>query len=90
MSGEMELSQRDRQVIDLEREWWLESRPKQQVIRSRLSCSPASYYATLRRLVSSDEAFSYDPLVMQRLRRRRDDRRRGGSASPADARHRPR
>lgn len=86
----MALSERDRRVIDVEREWWLEPGTKEQVIRSRLSCSPAAYYATLKRLVSSEDAFSYDPLVVQRLRRRREVRGRGGVHSPAGSRHRPR
>jgi len=45
-------------------------------IRDRLGCSPGAYYAALRRLVASEEAFRYDPLVVQRVRRRQERERR--------------
>ncbi len=86
----MGLTERDRLVLDVEREWWLESPTKEQAIRSHLGCSPGTYYAALRRLVTSPEAFSYDPLVIQRLRRRRDQRRRDRLAPGPAMWHRPR
>ena len=80
----MALSARERSILDLERDWWLGAATKEQAIRDRLGCSPATFYATLRRLVSSREAFEYDPLVMKRLERRAARRRRarftGGTA----------
>ncbi|MGH9304029.1 MAG: DUF3263 domain-containing protein [Acidimicrobiales bacterium] len=78
----MALTRRERDALDLEREWWLSSPTKSQAIRQCLGCSPAAHYSMLRRLVSSREAFDYDPLVVTRLRRRMDRHRRrrlGGS-----------
>jgi hypothetical protein len=86
----MALNERERQVLDVEREWWLHAPTKEQAIRDRLGCSPAAYYAALRRLASSPEAFSYDPLVVTRLRRRRDQRRRARFAGGSALHHRPR
>ncbi len=72
----MALSERDRAVLDFERSWWAQSGPKEVAIRDRLDLSPTRYYQVLNRLLESDEAVAYDPLVVHRLRRRRDRRRR--------------
>ena len=84
----MALSTRERDLLDLERDWWLAAPTKKRAIRDRLGCSPASYYASLRRLTASDEAFAYDPLVVQRLRKRLDQQRRARLGGK-DADHRP-
>lgn len=86
----MALTEREQLVLDLEREWWLSPRTKEQSIREKLDCSPASYYATLRRLAESDEAYAYDPLVVRRVRRRLSSRRRARFEAGPAARHRPR
>ncbi len=77
------MSAADREVLDFERSWWLVAGTKQERIRHALGVSPASYYAKLHRLVQSHEAFSYDPLLILRLRRRRDERRRARFESGA-------
>lgn len=86
----MALTEREKLVLDTEREWWRFADTKEQAVRERLACSPAAYYAALRRLVSSKDAFSYDPLVVMRLRRKRDERRRARLAPGPAVRHRPR
>ncbi len=88
MSLWMALSTRDRDLLDLERDWWLCAPTKKGAIRDRLGCSPAVYYATLRKLTGSDEAFAYDPLVVQRLRKRLDRQRRARLGNK-DATQRP-
>lgn len=90
LSDGMALSERERGFLDLEREWWTAAATKEQAIRERLGCSPATYYATLRRLASSEEAYGYDPLVVARLRRRNAERRRARFDPGPAARHRPR
>lgn len=72
----MALSTRERSILDLERDWWLSSPTKERAIRERLGCSPAAFYAALRRLLGSKDALAYDPLVMKRLERRVQRRRR--------------
>lgn len=71
----MALTDRERKVLDLERDWWVSSTSKREAIHERLGLSPGVYYGVLRRLADSPEAFAYDPLVIHRLRRRRVLRR---------------
>jgi hypothetical protein len=66
----MTLTDRDRDVLDVERDWWLFSPSKRQAIHERLGLSPGAYYGVLRRLAGSPEAFAYDPLVVHRVQRR--------------------
>ncbi|HKH89058.1 MAG TPA: DUF3263 domain-containing protein [Acidimicrobiales bacterium] len=88
----MALSTREREILDLEREWWRTAPTKQVAIRDRLGCSPAAYYSVLRRLADSKDAFGYDPLVVQRVRRRlaRERRARVTGETLGPARHDPR
>jgi Protein of unknown function (DUF3263) len=72
----MELTARDRGIIDFEREWCLVSGRKTSEIRVRFGMSTSSYYRALRRLLERPDALSYDPLTIKRLRRRREQARR--------------
>jgi hypothetical protein len=72
----MQLTPRERDIIDFEREWWMAPGPKDAAIRSRFDISPSSYYRTLAGLIERPSAFEYDPLTLRRLRRQRDERRR--------------
>jgi hypothetical protein len=56
----MELTERDRAILDFERSWWHETGPKETLIQE----------------LESPEAYDYDPLGVRRLRRLRDRRRR--------------
>jgi hypothetical protein len=79
----MTLTDRERDVLDLERDWWLSAPSKRQAIEERLGLSTGAYYGVLRRLVPSAEAFAYDPLVVHRLRRRLLRRRRDRYEGPS-------
>jgi hypothetical protein len=72
----MPLTERDRAILDFERTWWSEPGPKEQAIRSRFDLSATRYYEILNELLERDDAMTYDPLVVRRLRRLRDRRRR--------------
>ena len=72
----MELTERDRAILDFERGWWTETGPKEVLIAERFELSPTRYYQILNELLDSDTAVDYDPLVVRRLRRLRDRRRR--------------
>jgi hypothetical protein len=74
--GAMELTDRDRAILDFERSWWADSGPKEASIRQRFELSATRYYQILNELLESPEAAEYDPLVVRRLRRLRDRRRR--------------
>ena len=79
----MPLTQRDREILEFERSWWTETRPKEQVIRERFELSGTRYYQLLNELLESPEAYEFDPLVVRRLRRLRDRRRRARAESRA-------
>ena len=72
----MALTDRDRKILDLERAWWTEAAPKDAQIRERFELSTTRYHQLLAELLDDEEALSYDPLVVRRLRRQRDRRRR--------------
>jgi len=72
----MELSPRERAILDFERFAWQLPGPKEAAIRAQLDLSPTRYYELLQRLCDSAAARAYDPLVIHRLRRLRDRRRR--------------
>ncbi len=72
----VELTARERAIIDFEREWWQLAGPKEAEIRARFGCAAASYYRALQGLIDRPAARAYDPLTVVRLRRRRDQRRR--------------
>ncbi|HEY5164615.1 MAG TPA: DUF3263 domain-containing protein [Acidimicrobiia bacterium] len=72
----MELSARERAILDFERSWWCFPGPKESAIRARLQVSTSHYYRVLSELLEKPAASEYDPLTVKRLRRYRDDRRR--------------
>ena len=72
----MSLSERERAILDFERGWWTEDGVKDSMLRERFSCSADDYYNELNRLLDTDEALAYDPLVVRRLQRARERRRR--------------
>jgi hypothetical protein len=72
----MELTARDKAILDFERSWWHETGPKEALIQERFELSASRYYEILGHLLESPEAYEYDPLGVRRLRRLRDRRRR--------------
>jgi hypothetical protein len=84
----VELADRDRARLDLERTWWLDGDAggaddgpgakvsKSAVIRRRLALSPSRYYRLLQAVLDNPAAMAYDPLVVRRIRRERLARRR--------------
>lgn len=77
-SGEEEtkLSERDQQILALERNWWKYAGAKEQVIRELFNLSSTHYYQVLNALIDSDAALAYDPMLVKRLRRLRTTRQR--------------
>ena len=80
----MDLSARDRAVLEFEQTWWTRSGSKEATIRSELGLSGTRYYELLRRLVDDPAAYAADPLTIKRLRRQRDRRRRERIEGHAD------
>ncbi|KAA0235226.1 MAG: hypothetical protein JJLCMIEE_01552 [Acidimicrobiales bacterium] len=78
----MELTQRDKAILDFERGWWTQPGPKAAKILELFELSSQRYYQILGELVGSQAALEYDPLLVRRLRRLRDRRRRERKGPP--------
>ena len=76
----VELSERDRQVLDFERQWWKYAGAKEQAIRELFDMSATRYYQVLNALIDKPEAMAADPLLVKRLRRLRASRQRTRAA----------
>jgi hypothetical protein len=74
------LTEEEAQILGLERQWWKYAGAKDQAISEQLSMSAVSYYRTLNRLIDTEDALAYDPILVKRLRRQRDARHRERSA----------
>jgi hypothetical protein len=75
-----ELSDRDREVLDFERQWWKYAGAKEQAVRDKFDMSSTRYYQVLNALIDRPEALAHDPLLVRRLRRLRAARQRARSA----------
>ncbi|MGJ9411510.1 DUF3263 domain-containing protein [Aeromicrobium sp. CF4.19] len=74
------LSERDREILSLERLWWQYAGAKEQAIREKFDMSSTRYYQVLNALIDRDDALAFDPLLVKRLRRLRAQRQRSRSA----------
>lgn len=74
------LSDRDREILALERLWWQYAGAKEQAIREKFDMSSTRYYQVLNALIDREVALAFDPLLVKRLRRLRDKRQRSRSA----------
>lgn len=77
------LDERERDMLDFEREWWRYAGAKEQAIKTRFDLSTTRYYELLNRLIDRDEAVEYDPMLVKRLRRLRAQRQRQRAARRA-------
>ncbi|MGO1972467.1 MAG: DUF3263 domain-containing protein [Propionibacteriaceae bacterium] len=75
-----ELSERDTEILTLERHWWKYAGAKEQAIRDQFGMSATRYYQILNALIDKPEAMAHDPLLVKRLRRLRASRQRARSA----------
>ena len=79
-SASAELSERDREIIAFERQWWKYAGAKEQAIRELFDMSSTRYYQVLNTLIDSPAALEADPMLIKRLRRLRASRQRARSA----------
>jgi len=75
-----ELSERDREIIAFERQWWKYAGAKEQAIKELFDMSATRYYQVLNALIDSPAALAHDPMLIKRLRRLRASRQRARSA----------
>jgi hypothetical protein len=74
------LTDRERDILAIERLWWQHSGAKEQEIRDRFDLSAIQYYQQLNRLIDRQDVLAFDPLLVKRLRRLRAGRQRSRSA----------
>jgi hypothetical protein len=74
------LSERDREVLAFERQWWKYAGAKEQAIRELFDMSATRYYQVLNALIDRQDALEFDPMLVKRLRRMRASRQRARSA----------
>ena len=75
-----ELSDRDRDILAFERQWWKYAGAKEQAIRELFDMSATRYYQVLNALIDNPAALEADPMLVKRLRRLRASRQRARSA----------
>ena len=74
------LSDRDRGILEFERQWWKYAGAKEQAIRDLFDMSATRYYQIVNALIDTPEALAFDPMLVKRLRRLRATRQRARSA----------
>jgi len=74
------LSEREREILAFERQWWKYAGAKETAIRDLFDLSATRYYQTLNALIDRPEALVHDPMLVKRLRRLRTTRQRTRSA----------
>ena len=75
-----ELTEREREVLAFERQWWKYAGAKEQAVRDLFDLSATRYYQLLNALIDRPEALAADPMLVKRLRRLRASRQRTRSA----------
>jgi len=80
MPSDDALSDRDRAILEFERQWWKYAGAKEQAIRDLFDMSATRYYQVLNALLDNRAALEADPMLVKRLRRMRASRQRARSA----------
>jgi len=78
--AESGLTERDRDILEFERQWWKYAGAKETAVRDKFDMSSTRYYQVLNALIDRPEALEADPLLVRRLRRLRAARQRQRSA----------
>lgn len=78
----MELDDRDKAILALERQWFQYVGTKEQIIREQFGVSTTSYYLELVRLLRDPAAMAHDPFTVKRLLRIAGDRRSVRASRP--------
>jgi hypothetical protein len=74
------LTEREVQMLALERNWWKYAGAKEQAIRELFGLSATHYYQLLNALIDTEAALAHDPMLVKRLRRLRTSRQRARTA----------
>lgn len=79
-SADPALSERDRKMLEFERQWWKFAGSKEEAIRQQFDMSGTRYFQILNDLIDRPEALAADPLLVKRLRRMRSSRQKARAA----------
>ena len=71
-----ELSERDLEILQFERQWWTYAGAKESAIKDLFDMSATRYYQVLNALIDNEAALAADPMLIKRLRRLRSKRQR--------------
>src|ERR1700741_2288618 len=74
------LSERERDILVFERQWWAHPGAKDKAIRERFEVSPTRYYQLLNDLIEGPAAMEPEPTLVKRMRWLRAARARARSA----------
>ena len=77
---EGDLTEREREILSFERQWWKYAGAKEQAIKDLFDMSATRYYQVLNALVDRPEALAADPMLVKRLRRLRASRQKARAA----------
>jgi hypothetical protein len=61
------LSELDRHMLDFEKRSWHYAGAKDRDISDTFAMSPTRYYHKLARLITTEAAYAYDPMLVERL-----------------------
>lgn len=75
-----ELTDRDRAILEFERQWWKYAGAKESAIKDLFDLTPPRYYQLLNDIIDRQAALEFDAMLVKRLRRLRDSRQRARSA----------
>ena len=78
------LTEREREILAFERQWFKYAGSKEQAIRELFDMSATRYYQILNELIDRPEALAADAMLVKRLRRLRQSRQRSRSAGRFD------
>ncbi|WP_402468802.1 DUF3263 domain-containing protein [Isoptericola aurantiacus] len=78
------LSDRDREILAFEKQWWKYAGSKEQAVRELFDLSATRYYQVLNALIDTPAALEHDPMLVKRLRRMRSTRQRARTARRLD------
>ncbi len=78
------LTDRDREILAFEKQWWKYAGSKEQAVRELFDMSATRYYQVLNALIDTPAALEHDPMLVKRLRRMRATRQRARTARRLD------
>ncbi|WP_068205341.1 DUF3263 domain-containing protein [Isoptericola dokdonensis] len=78
------LTDRDREILAFEKQWWKYAGSKEQAVRELFDMSATRYYQVLNALIDTPGALEHDPILVKRLRRMRATRQRSRTARRTD------